>query len=393
MKRVISVIVLLLSMCLCLSAQNVKSQRDKKARLEREIAIIDRQLSENISKSSSMLTNLSLIRAKISNRKSLINESNKEIRSYSDQIYLKQLSINRMKARVDTLSAHYSRLVMGAYKNRDPRRWYMYVLASENLGQAFRRMAYFKNLSNQMNLEAIKLKDAQAELEVQRQELVAMKQDAQNVKKQRQEELNKLSAEERQANQIVETLKKDKKMYEKQLSAKKKQVDALNREIERLVASAMKGSKTTAGTTKNKMVVDTKLDAEFAQNKGKLPWPADGPIVDRFGEKYHPVYKNVKLPSNNGVDIALSHGTKVCSVFDGVVRQIVVMPGYNKCVLVQHGSHFTFYCKLSNVSVRAGDKVVLGQELGTVDTINGETQLHFQVWQNNKPQNPEYWLK
>lgn len=392
MKRIIGVIILLLSACLCLSAQNVKSQRDKKARLEREIAIIDKQLSENISKSSSMLSNLSLIKAKISNRKSLIDESNKEIRSYSDQIYLKQRSINRMKARVDTLSAHYSRLVMGAYKNRDPRRWYMYVLASENLGQAFRRMAYFKNLSTQMNLEAIKLKEAQAELELQRQELVALKQDAQNVKKQRQEELNKLSSEEKQANQIVETLQKDKKKYEKQLASKKKQVDALNKEIERLVAAAMKGSKTTS-STKNKMVVDTKLDAEFAQNKGKLPWPADGPIVDRFGEKFHPVYKSVKLPSNNGVDIALAHGTKVCSVFDGVVRQIVVMPGYNKCVLVQHGSHFTFYCKLSNVYVKAGDKVVVGQQLGTVDTINGETQLHFQVWQNNKPQNPESWLK
>ena len=392
MKRIIGVIILLLSACLCLSAQNVKSQRDKKARLEREIAIIDKQLSENISKSSSMLSNLSLIKAKISNRKSLIDESNKEIRSYSDQIYLKQRSINRMKARVDTLSAHYSRLVMGAYKNRDPRRWYMYVLASENLGQAFRRMAYFKNLSTQMNLEAIKLKEAQAELELQRQELVALKQDAQNVKKQRQEELNKLSSEEKQANQIVETLQKDKKKYEKQLASKKKQVDALNKEIERLVAAAMKGSKTSS-STKNKMVVDTKLDAEFAQNKGKLPWPADGPIVDRFGEKFHPVYKSVKLPSNNGVDIALAHGTKVCSVFDGVVRQIVVMPGYNKCVLVQHGSHFTFYCKLSNVYVKAGDKVVVGQQLGTVDTINGETQLHFQVWQNNKPQNPESWLK
>jgi septal ring factor EnvC (AmiA/AmiB activator) len=298
-----------------------------------------------------------------------------------------------MQEKVDTLSAHYSRLVLGAYKNRDPRRWYMYILASENLGQAFRRMAYFKNLSTQMNTEALKLKEAQAELEVQRQELLVLKQDAQNVKKLRMEELKKLSNEEKQANEIIANLQKDRKTYEKQLAAKKKQVDALNREIQRLVAAAMNGSKSSSGSSKNKMVVDTKLDAEFAQNKGKLPWPADGPIVDRFGEKYHPVYKNVKLPSNNGIDIALSHGAKVCAVFDGVVSQIVVMPGYNKCVLVQHGSHFTFYCKLNNVFVRAGDKVVLGQEIGTVDTINGQTQLHFQVWQNKKPQNPESWLK
>lgn len=391
--RYVMTLILFLSLMCGASAQNVKSQKDRKARLEREIAIIDKQLSENASKSSSMLSNLSLIRKKISNRKGLVSESDKEIRRYSDQIYLKQLSINRLKAKVDTLSAHYSRLVMGAYKNRDPRRWYMYVLASENLGQAFRRMAYFKNLSTQMNQDAMKLKEAQAELEMQRLELIELKKEAQAVKKQRVSELNQLNKEEQQANDIVKVLQKDKKKYQQQLAAKKKQVDALNREIERLVASAMKGGAKSSKSTGNKMVVDTKLDAEFAKNKGKLPWPADGPVVDRFGEKYHPVYKNVKLPSNNGVDIALAHGTKVRAVFKGVVRQIVVMPGYNKCVLVQHGAHFTFYCKLSSVSVKAGDKVELGEELGIVDTINGQTLLHFQVWQNNKPQNPESWLK
>ena len=391
--RTLITVILFLSMLCGLSAQNVTSQKDRKARLEREIAIIDKQLSANATKSSAMLSNLSLVRKKISNRKGLVKESDKEIRLCNDQIYMKQRSINRLQEKVDTLSAHYSRLVMGAYKNRDPRRWYMYILASENLGQAFRRMAYFKNLATQMNLEAVKLKEAQAELEAQRQELIALKKEAQGVKKQRVEELNKLSKEEKQASTIVANLKKDKKMYQKQLAAKKKQVEALNREIERLVTSAMKGGKATSSGSKNKMVVDTKLDAEFAKNKGKLPWPADGPIVDRFGEKYHPVYKSVKLPSNNGVDIALSHGTKVCAVFDGVVRQIVVMPGYNKCVLVQHGSHFTFYCKMGNVAVKAGDKVSMGESLGTVDTINGQTLLHFQVWQNNKPQNPEYWLK
>ena len=69
------------------------------------------------------------------------------------------------------------------------------------------------------------------------------------------------------------------------------------------------------------------------------------------------------------------------------------MPGYNKCVLIQHGNYFTFYCKLASTDVKPGDKVVIGQQIGTVDTINGQTQLHFQVWVNNKPQDPETWLK
>ena len=55
-----------------LSAQNTKAQEERRARLEREIEIIDRQLSENASRSSSMLADLNLIRKKVSNRKELL---------------------------------------------------------------------------------------------------------------------------------------------------------------------------------------------------------------------------------------------------------------------------------------------------------------------------------
>ena len=58
-----------------------------------------------------------------------------------------------------------------------------------------------------------------------------------------------------------------------------------------------------------------------------------------------------------------------------------------------YGSYFSFYCKLKTVSVKAGDKVKTGQALGTVDTIAGESQLHFQIWKGTTPQNPELWLK
>lgn len=389
--RWFAVILMSLSLALSVQGQNVKTQEEKRARLEREIEILDRQLSENASKSSSMLSNLTLIRKKVSNRKALVAESERQVRQYLDKIYLKQRTINRMQARIDTLSQHYTKLVLSAYKNRDARLWYMYMLASDNLGQAFRRMYYFKNLSSQMNQEARRIKEAKLELEKEREALQALKKEAESVKVVRAAELKKLQGEEKQSNKIVKQLQSNRKKYQAQLASKKKEVDALNREIERMVSSAMKGGSSKGSSAKTEY--DKKLAAEFSRNKGNLPWPADGPVVDRFGQKYHPVYKNLKLPPNNGVDIALSKGTKVRAVFDGVVKQIVVMPGYNKCILVQHGNYFTFYCKLGSTSVKAGDKIKTGDLLGTVDMINGQVLLHFQVWQGNKPQNPEHWLR
>ena len=204
-------------------------------------------------------------------------------------------------------------------------------------------------------------------------------------------ELDKLKKEEAEADKVVRQLKKNRKTYQNQLAAKKKEVLALNREIERLVAAAMKGGQTSSG--KKSAPIDYKLAEEFSKNKAKLPWPVDGPVVGRFGRHFHPVYKNLELPPNNGIDIAVSKGADVEAVFKGTVKQVIVMPGYNQCVLIQHGNYFTFYCKLKAVNVKAGDKVKTGEVIGNVDTLNGDTQLHFEVWQGTKPQNPENWLR
>lgn len=373
-------------------AQDVSTQQQRREKLEREIAIIDKQLAANASQSRSLDNDLMLIRKKISNRKALVADSDRQVRQYSDSIYLTNLAINRINARIDTLTAHYSRLVLSAYKNRDTRVWYMYMFASENLGQAFRRFGYFRNLSTTMKNEATRIKEMKEELRLKKERLAVLKKEAESVKAERVKELDRLKQDEAKANSVIKKLQKDKKSYQKQIENKKKEINKINREIARIIAEAMKTDDQKA-KDKKKTEVDMKLDAEFSKNKGKLPWPADGPVVGRFGKHYHPVYKNLQLPPNNGVDIALSKGAGVNSVFEGTVTQVFVMPGYNQCVLIQHGNYFTLYCKLKTVSVKAGDKVKVGQEIGKIDTINSQIQLHFEVWKGKTPQDPETWLK
>lgn len=378
-------------------SQDTRSQEARKARLQKEIAILDGQLRSNAAQSASALSRLNMISGKVESRKKLIAESDREIAEYSGSISAKEREIALMQARLDTLSDHYARLVRSAYVNRSAKIWYMYILASDNIGQAFRRYGYLRDLSKQMNSQASKIIDVQTELKKESEALAAMKREAESIKALRVTEMNKLKAEENDSRNLVSQLKKNKRKYQQDLSRKQREVDALNREIERIIRDATdeKGSgKAGKGkSTAKRKPIDYTLAKKFEANKGKLPWPADGPVVDHFGQRFHPVYKNLKLPFNNGVTIALAAGTEIKAVFDGDVKQIVVMPGYNKCVLVQHGNYFSFYCKLGTVSVKAGDKVKTGQVVGTVDTIGGETQLHFQIWSGRTPQNPETWLR
>ena len=398
MRRVLHIVLILLLFGAVASAQDTRRQESRKAALQKEIAEINRRLKENSQSSSRALTDLALVRRKISARQELIAESDREIQAFDDSVRVKQKEIDRLQARHDTLSLYYDRLVRSAYKNRDSRLWYMYILASENLGQAARRFGYLRGFSREMSAQAEKLRQTQAELEVEKERLAALKADAQSLRKQRQADVENLRSEESESATLVARLEKDRKKYQKDLAKKNREVEALNREIAAIIRratsksasgkkSAAKGGKSTSTT------VDEALSNNFASNKGRLPWPAEGTVVDSYGQHYHPVYKNVKLPFNNGVTLAVARGTQAKAVFDGTVAQIVVIPGYNQCVLVQHGSYFTFYCKLKSVTVKAGDKVKTGTVLGTVDTISGEDQLHFQLWKERTPQNPETWLK
>ena len=398
MRRVLHIVLILLLFGAVASAQDTRRQESRKAALQKEIAEINRRLKENSQSSSRALTDLALVRRKISARQELIAESDREIQAFDDSVRVKQKEIDRIQARHDTLSLYYDRLVRSAYKNRDSRLWYMYILASENLGQAARRFGYLRGFSREMSAQAEKLRQTQAELEVEKERLAALKADAQSLRKQRQADVENLRSEESESATLVARLEKDRKKYQKDLAKKNREVEALNREIaaiiRRATSKSSSGKKSPAkGGKSTSTTVDEALSNNFASNKGRLPWRAEGTVVDSYGQHYHPVYKNVKLPFNNGVTLAVARGTQAKAVFDGTVAQIVVIPGYNQCVLVQHGSYFTFYCKLKSVAVKAGDKVKTGTVLGIVDTISGEDQLHFQLWKERTPQNPETWLK
>ena len=397
MRRFLPIVLGLLLVGAAVSAQDTRRQETRKAQLEKEIAAINRQLKDNARSSSRALTDLSLVRRKIAARQELIAESEREIQALNDSMRVRQREIDRLQARHDTLSLYYNRLVRSAYKNRDSRIWYMYILSSDNIGQAVRRFGYLKGLSRNMSEQAKRIQETAAVLEVEKERLAGLKADAQALRNQRQADVEALKGEEGESAKLVASLEKDRKKYQQDLQKKNREVEALNREIAEIIRKATTKPKTSgnakSGGKTTSTAVDEKLSNSFAANKGRLPWPVEGSVIESYGQHYHPVYKNVKMPFNNGVTLAVARGAQVHAVFDGTVSRVVMIPGYNQCVLVQHGSYFTFYCKLKSVSVKAGEKVKTGQVLGTVDTIAGEDQFHFQLWKERDPQNPENWLR
>lgn len=390
MKRaiVISFFIILSSL---VYGQDISKQNSQKKKLEKEIALIDKQLNNTKTKQRKSLNTLTLTQRKIENRKGLLKEIDNEIKGYNRNISAKNQEIARLERRLDTLRLYHEKLVYNAYINRDAKVWWMYIMASDDIGQGMRRWSYLKNLSHSVQLQATDIKETTAQLNREKSTLDSLRKRSLSVQQQREKEYNQLTKEETQVMNTINSLKKQEKKFRNDLAKRRKEVEKLNKEIERILAEAVKQQKKDGKTVK----IDYELSAKFSDNKGKLPWPVErGVVVQKFGQSYHPVFKNVKLPFNNGIDISTDKNTKALSVFDGEVKQVLVMPGYNQCVLVQHGEYFTFYCKLKRVDVKSGQHIRTGDIVGVIDdNEEGNAILHFQIWKGTNKQNPEHWLR
>lgn len=379
-----------------------KSLESQISKIEKDIELLNNKLKDNSRSSQQALSSLTLVQGKVASREKLIAECDQSIRVLDDSIKVCQKELDRLQARYDTLSLYYNRLVRNAYKNRDSRMWYMYVLSSESMGQALRRFGYLRRFASQMSDQAKRIQETEAELEVERERLTGLKEEAAELRSKTVQERAKLRDEEAEAARMVNQLKKDRNKFQQQLQEKNRQKQALNKKIAEIIraeqeaakkaASGKKGSSGSSSKKTTSTEIDTKLSNEFASNKGKLPWPVEGVIVDRFGKHRHPVYENVEM-QNDGVTLTVKRGSQVKAVFSGTVTRIFVMPGYNQCVLVSHGNYYTMYTMLKTVSVKLNQKISTGDVIGTVDTIGGEDQFHFELWKDVEPQNPESWLR
>ena len=136
------------------------------------------------------------------------------------------------------------------------------------------------------------------------------------------------------------------------------------------------------------------LNDQFSSNLTKLPWPLErGIITENFGVHIHPILEGIKV-RNDGIDITTAKGSPVQSVFQGTVRNVFVIPGMNKIVIVRHGSYLSVYSNLIDVYVKVGEVIKTKQVIGILasDSNSDVSILKFQIWKENVKLDPQKWL-
>jgi septal ring factor EnvC (AmiA/AmiB activator) len=147
------------------------------------------------------------------------------------------------------------------------------------------------------------------------------------------------------------------------------------------------------GTQKTKTQV---TPASFADTYGKLSWPLNGTVLRRFGKQKDPL--SGESIQSNGIDIQAPRGSRVTSVYDGVVALAKFIDTYGQTVVINHGRYSTVYAHLSGLNVQQGQRIQAGTTVGMVGNsgitdAQNTNWLSFEIRYNKTPQDPLRWLK
>lgn len=97
-----------------------------------------------------------------------------------------------------------------------------------------------------------------------------------------------------------------------------------------------------------------------------------------------------------GVDFNGPRGSDILSVADGVVSFSGRRSGYGNVVDIDHGNgYMTRYAHNSQNLVQPGQRVRVGQVIAKMGATGRATgnHVHFEVWLNDRPVNPNQYLK
>ena len=392
-------LLLFISLSLGLKAQNYQERQKQleaqKISIKKEIQQINNLINDSRKKSRGLADELEDLQLKISVRDRLIRINNSQVNNLNNIISNQNERIADLEVDLKKLKDEYSKIVFSSYKKRSSEMKLMFLFASDNINQAFRRFQYFKQYSKYRKEQANKIVSLQEEISNNIDSLDKRKIEKQNVVKENQSVRQTLNQDRIQQNNLYNNLLKDQKNYAVEIQEKEKQARLIDNEIQKLIRLAIAESNNNNNSSNFALTPEGRLiSSNFQSNKGRLPWPVrEGVITRRFGTQPHPVVRTTTINSN-GISIATSANSIAYSVFEGEVLSVYGFSGGNPGVLIRHGKYISNYQNLSSIFVKKGDKVMANDEIGIVFTneSTGKTVLKFNIFNELKPENPTIWL-
>ena len=356
--------------------------------LKNEIEQLRSKIKKAESKERSASYRITSLDQEIALTSRLIQSLKKEEEKTRNRIMQLKEDLLRNENELEILRVRYEQRVVNSYlKGRLTH--LEKVFSSTTWRQAMYRTHYLKiisdiekKLTKQIEKLLIEISQQKLELEASLRENLILKRDKEkqmssyrNMRINREKELNRIRT--------------DKKALSNYVGEKETGINQLENIIKQVLEDKARFDREER-IRQQQAVLKTK---SFSALKGRLPWPANGRIIAKFGRQWNPKLKTTT--ENPGIDIKGQPGSAIRSIMGGVVTTITYIRGYGTTIIIDHGGGFyTVYSHVTNIQtnvdgeVRNGDVIAY---MGDSGSING-SKLHFEIWGKGQKLDPEKWL-
>jgi septal ring factor EnvC (AmiA/AmiB activator) len=390
--------ILSLSIILFLLHTDCRSQtrnelEKQRMQIIRDIEKTSKELEKTKSSKEQNLTKLKILEDQMSSRKKLLSNLQYEVKINDNIINRNENTISKLKLKHESLKDQFATLARRNYYKKMSNSKWTYILSSENLNNLFLRWRYMHQLETFTSQKLKEIQSLTGEIKQKNQEILETKEKSLITIQETSKNVATLEKEQKEKDQIVKKLSQEEDKLKATLKKREKERENLNLAIEKVIIAELNKSKSKEKSDVSAVKKKEIDNSGFSKNQGALDWPVSkGKITGRFGIHPHPTIKSIEV-SNNGVDFTIPGDVDVTCIYEGEVVGITSIPGFNIMIIIRHGSYYTVYSKLESVSVSKGQKLKLGQKIGTVTSGgDGNSELHFELWKDKVKLDPQKWF-
>lgn len=236
--------------------------------------------------------------------------------------------------------------------------------------------AQVKKIINQKE----QMEQEHAELKSMMKRKSALRNSIENKSEEAKKKVTKLAAQAQDLRDLLDKLEKERqeKLRKEQEAERKRLAEEKRKKKEE--------EKQRADLIKFKPQSIKEIGENFIKAKGKLPLPARGQIVTRYGEE------TAKGVTSKGIIVKTRPQAQVVAPFDGNVIFAGPFRGYGNVIIIEHGKgYLSLMAGLDTVDCELGQMLLAGEPIGLMP--EDDSKLYVEIRKDNHPINPLTWIK
>ncbi|MBU3814622.1 MAG: peptidase M23, partial [Candidatus Bacteroides intestinipullorum] len=242
----------LLAACLCLlplSAQTNKTIRELESRrgaLQRQISESEKLLQSTRKDVGSQLQGLATLTGQMEERRRYIIALNRDLETIDHELSALDRRTKALQRDLKEKREEYATSVRYLQTHSSIQDKLLFIFSAESLAQTYRRLRYVREFAAYQQRQGEEIIKRQKEVDRQRAELLQLREAKGKLLKERQQEMAKLQAQEKEKTALVDDLRRRQNDLQRELKKQRREAQQLNDRIDRLIAEEIEKARRRA---------------------------------------------------------------------------------------------------------------------------------------------------